>query len=369
MKRTLRLLTLVFAVCLVGLIAKGTASANAGDDTLRTATTIVKQGTVSGIINGRYDEDFYSYTAPSNGLLTVKMSNDGYMKDIEIIDENGEISFASFTTDNELLGDASRRVGLKKGQKIFIKIESFNGLDVEYKLNLSFREGNNYEKENNNTIRVANSISATSKTIGELQRSSDEDYFKFTLKSAGNVKLKMNNAGESKTIRLFNSKQEQLVTITTDDDKVGSASRNIGLAKGTYYIKIDSHSSMFVPYVLHLKYTKSNYYEKEINNTLRTANLMIFNKSYRGVLEADYDNDYFKFKVTKKKSMTIYLNNSGDRKTISLYNSKGQEISYFSTNPDFNGNSYLKATLGIGTYYMKVLSYYGTNEPYTVRVK
>lgn len=365
----MRFFVFFVAVCLIGGIGQTTVSANVGDDTLRTAKSIKNSGSVTGVLIDGSDRDFYVFKAPKNGLFTIKMSNGGKTKTVTILDEKGETVFSELSTDNNQLGNASRSVGLKKGQKVFVKIHRYSGYDVAYKLNYAFKAGNNYEKENNDTIRKANVIAATSKVTGELQGGSDIDYFKFTLKAAGNVNLKMSNAGQSKSIHLLNSKQEELVTMQTNDNVIGNATRNIGLAKGTYYIKIDRYSGYYVPYVLNLKYTKSNYYEKEINNTLRTANLINLNKTYAGVLEGGSDIDYFKFKVTKKKSVKIYLDNTGDYKNLYLLNSTGTSLGSFSTNPALKGNSTLKVMLKKGTYYVQIARYSGYNQPYKLKVK
>lgn len=202
-------------------------------------------------------------------------------------------------------------------------------------MKVSFKAGDNYEKEWNNDLRTATKVDPTSKTKGILKDEYEYDYFKVKLTKPGNLNLSMSNAGVSKNVTLLDSNSNGYASFTTYNSYLGKSSVNIGLPKGTFYIKVrqSSYNSSYDennPYQLNLKYTQSNFYEKESNDGIRSANLISLNKTYSASFQDTYDKDYFKFKVSKKGTYKISLSNAGEFKNLYFYNAKQQELTSFS---------------------------------------
>lgn len=106
---------LSFTILLVITSVQNTVSANVGDDTLSTAKVAEPTSLQAGILSNTSDSDYYKVTLPSNGQLTVKMSNAGLSKKVEILNEDGQETLTYFTTNDELLSNATSSVGLAKG--------------------------------------------------------------------------------------------------------------------------------------------------------------------------------------------------------------------------------------------------------------
>ena len=145
------------------------------------------------------------------------------------------------------------------------------------------------------------------------------------------------------------------------------------LPAGTYYFYFpsDSLASEYGYYKFKIKYTnesgKSNV-EREFNNSRSKANKISFSKIYWGNIGSnDNDVDYFRFKLTKKKKVTITmwiptdcLVVNGYWNVCKLVKSNGSimaEADYYGTTEDSNGKSWekirIKKTLKKGTYYIR----------------
>ena len=128
---------------------------------------------------------------------------------------------------------------------------------------------------------------------------------------------------------------------TEDQAKQFSANYEykIGLKAGTYYMNLDPtfyvyRDSGYIPCYYKYTFTKSNVWEVENNNTKGNATQINFNTTYYGVYaEESYKGtyvDYYKFKLTKGSTYTIYLKNADqlDAGTtiIDLHDPYGQEV-------------------------------------------
>ncbi|PUB17807.1 hypothetical protein [Paenisporosarcina sp. OV554] len=117
---------------------------------------------------------------------------------------------------------------------------------------------------------------------GKLDNSYDSDFYKITLPGDGNVTLSIkhhNNGSWYGTI--LDNKGVVYENVSTDDSGLveGYASTQVGLPKGTYYIEIwDQYNSEDISYEIKAGFEESNYYEKEYNDNLTTANTMTLNQ-------------------------------------------------------------------------------------------
>ncbi|PFW73810.1 hypothetical protein COL23_19025, partial [Priestia aryabhattai] len=118
---------------------------------------------------------------------------------------------------------------------------------------------------------------------GKLQDSNDKDFYKVVVPSDGNVSLSIKQQHDASWYgAILNSKGEVYEDIYSDDSELveGYAVTQVGLPKGTYYIKIENSSSAYnKPYEIKAGFTASNNYEKEFNNNLTTANAINLNQT------------------------------------------------------------------------------------------
>ncbi|TDB55439.1 pre-peptidase C-terminal domain-containing protein [Bacillus sp. CBEL-1] len=343
------------------------------NNNLSLANLINLNQTYRGVLQTRSDLDFYKVNVPNDGNVTLSMKRKhGTSWNATIFDSQGKV-FNEFTTDaSEFVeGDEKVEVGLPKGT-YYIKIQdSYNGKNVSYEFKVGFAASANYEKEFNNNLTSANSININQTYKGMLQTSSDLDFYKLILPNDGQVSLSMKQQYDSRwTVTILNSEGQVFNQFITDGSELveGYETMKVGLAKGTYYIKIeDYYDSSDVPYEFKAAFTSGNNFEKEFNNTIATANTINLNQTYTGMLQTSSDYDIYKFTVPVDGNITLSTTKMEDvswRASIqnaSKHIYKSLSTSYATVNGLESTALYLKK----GTYYFVLEDNYDANDvPY-----
>lgn len=227
-----------------------------------------------------------------------------------------------------------------------------------------------FAAEADDTMRGATPISFNVQESGILIDGNDKDYYKVVLPKNGKLSVYMENDGESKKVQILRNDGTVFTELNTDSDKLGQATANVGLAKGTYYIYVGDYSGYDVPYKLKATFTPSETIEKEKNETLREANSIPLNTKISGQLQYGNDKDYFKFTLPKAGNVTLSMNNAGEySKKGYLLMSNNYAVTQVGTNPDFPGSVSNQVGLPAGTYYVKIADYDGYFVPYDFTVK
>ncbi|MBY0158852.1 hypothetical protein M4D56_08215 [Cytobacillus oceanisediminis] len=162
----------------------------------------------------------------------------------------------------------------------------------------------------------------------------------------------------------------------TDDSEMvtGYSAAEVGLPAGTYYVKIENYSDGFeTAYQMKVQYTATDYYEKEFNNSITTANGLTLNKIYKGNLQNSDDKDFFKFTLTKPGNVALSIKQSpGTIWYAHIQDTKGNIYTkiYTGDSEMIEGNVAREVGLPKGTYYVLISNYsYGIDKPYEFQVK
>ena len=109
----------------------------------------------------------------------------------------------------------------------------------------------NTEKESNDTLSTANAIAVNTQITGNLMKSSDEDWFSFTLSKDGYISLTFGH--ESQIVgssnywaTAFYTSDNSIIDAWTNwegNTTVDGSTYKIGLPAGTYYLCVDKASS------------------------------------------------------------------------------------------------------------------------------
>ena len=224
----------------------------------------------------------------------------------------------------------------------------------------------------NNSFGNAATISINQSYISNIMDSSDEDWFKFTLTTAGKINIDFSHTYVNEStiywvLTLYDSNQNPITDSwyyhgeTTKTVTTG----NIGLPAGTYYIKVEPYGISTVDYCIKVNFTASSVWEKEFNDDYYTSsNSISLNKEYYGTTMDSSDEDWFKFTLTTAGKINIdfshtYVNESTIYWVLTLYDSNQNPITdswYYhgeTTKTVTTGNIGLPA----GTYYIKVEPY------------
>lgn len=216
-------------------------------------------------------------------------------------------------------------------------------------------------------LKKAKTISLDKNYTGKLSFSNYEQAFKVKLKKNGNLKVSVQTyKSRSWYVEVLNSKGKQLDDYYTQT-KNGTETNEIGLKKGTYYIVISGNKDK--RYKVKAKFKASEYYERENNNTVKTANSIKIGKNYYGALQEFTDKDYLKFTVKKKRKVTVTYNNTPDeQRDILIVNAKGKVYKTIHTDYHVKKNSISSFTLSLPKGHYYVLVQYGSGA-YKIKVK
>lgn len=272
--------------------------------------------------------------------------------------------------------------------------------DVEVQLNdgnsVDIMPSNSVEDEEINTESsvktyasdsesASQSIFVNKKNYGELSKSDEVDNYKFTLSSAGSVRIDFGKEYEDSnrgwTVEVYNSNWE---IIKRDEFRCGNSKTDsssvLGLASGTYYLRIKGIRWEWTDtkYNFTLVYSASNSWEKEANNSFSTATKVNTNSvCYGSISNSDStDIDYYKFSMANAGHIRIdfgkeYDSNADHGWNVILYNSEQEKYIEWTFNC---GNSKTDSTceygLLKGTYYIliKPIDYDDTSVTYNFNI-
>ena len=208
---------------------------------------------------------------------------------------------------------------------------------------------------------------------GNIDSSSDEDYFKLDLTNLVPGSNKMGfwiyTLGGLDTVgELLQLSSDGMTLTSLESDDYGAVlpdPENFfmwkSLSAGTYYLKVEGYGSETGDYVLRVRTFKDT-------TRISDAVPLQLGGFASGTIDPESDDDYFKLELSEQTD--VILRASGFPDTVgALLNSGGSEIT---SNDDGlllpGGRNFLiRRSLSRGTYYLKVSSYrYGSDGPYSV---
>ena len=353
------------------------ASETESNDKLESAQEIEQNTEVTGNLSDEEDKDYYKITLTEAGKVsyTFKTDNEtGQYYYVCFCDENGK----EMISEQRLYGSAdnsytSMNLGLSEGTyyvKVYWKLYTYDGFSTDdYHLTVNFEKVDDWEQEYNEDIDTATSIPLNTEFKGNLMNEDDRDYYKITLSEAGKVNYTFKTDNETGQYYYVSFCDENGKEIISEQRLYGSdgnsyTSMNMGLPKGTYYVKVywklftyDGFSTD--DYYLTVNYKNVNDWEQEYNEDYESATPIQLNTDTKGNLRSEDDKDCYKFVLDEagKVSYTFRTENkTGQYSYICLYDENGKELADEQKVHGTPGNSYTSVNIGLpkGTYYVKV---------------
>ncbi|MBP3330595.1 MAG: hypothetical protein J6L89_07160 [Clostridia bacterium] len=172
-----------------------------------------------------------------------------------------------------------------------------------------------YESESNDSYATANTLKPNSTITGIINGAKDTDVFIVKTSEDGKLTFTFNHQHASIStgwiVDIYcysNGKYEELSTATifSGDDEVINLPSIGAVISGVYYIKVTSIWTDVEKYDYSIKCTfkKSNYYEKEMNNSYGTATTIYANNEYGGYINGSNDVDVYKIIPSKEGKIT-----------------------------------------------------------------
>ncbi|WP_075982986.1 hypothetical protein [Bacillus massilinigeriensis] len=199
---------------------------------------------------------------------------------------------------------------------------------------------------------------------------SNKPTYKITMPSDGQLNLEFTRSETADWyLELVDIKTGYVIDDFHTERLPGKDIRKIGLKKGSYYLQFTSGSNSKEQYQFVATY-KTGYYEKEVNNTTKTATSISLNKTYKGSRQHYSDKDYYKFTLKKNGNIALNITKMPSKYWyVTIINSKGQVYldRYTDSNIYVTGTQKFYLGLPKGTYYVVVNSGSTDNE-YSLRV-
>ena len=198
------------------------------------------------------EQDYYAFTIPSNGYITLKMkyprqetSND-YWK-VTLYNNKYEEITSRYATGN-LSSLTFPKIGIPKGKYyVSVKSASYSTCSTsKYTLYIGYKKSSLWEKEFNNSFVTATKIALGKNYHGSIMDgySSENDYYKLSITSKKTYKITINSAMQSNSneymnVHIYNSKYEEVGRFGINGNNT-TTDYSLTMSKGTYYIKIQS---------------------------------------------------------------------------------------------------------------------------------
>ena len=320
------------------------------------------------------------------GKYTVKLINLDTEKTVQTTYFDSSVN-----TTSGRYKKSSNKVRLNKGDyQIQVSVSSWNFSDEEYefKVNYDAEYSDKYEKEPNNDAKNSMVIDYNQSIVGNLESSSDVDYYMVELPYPGvlyteltfdidggySVYIYEENNGNLKSIQSKSYKAK----LTQNSDNYFDSSEKLRVPEGNYYFKISSGWSNFSnkDYTFRVRYIANSYrnYEEEYNNEAKNANSILTDVEYVGNLSSTSDKDYYVVDIWDNKDIkvemnvpengayyvTTYKEINGDLSKIKSEKFKNNDIAGLVSGEEQN--------LEYGRYYFLVTSLNYSNEDYTIKV-
>lgn len=201
---------------------------------------------VFGTIKDSYDKDYFWFTIPSDGYVTVTANHvpGTKVKGIAIFSYDGSSSteFLYRELNSGVESVTTPKLGLEGG-KYYIRISGVT-YDVAYSFTVNFTPADNWEKEINDSLACATAMEVGKTFYGAANISTSEhDWYKFTIDETQMVSVKVGHTygSDSTTVYLYsydgNSTNSLTHTTVARNSDFGSTEA-IRLTSGTYYARI-----------------------------------------------------------------------------------------------------------------------------------
>jgi len=298
---------------------------------------------------------------------------------------------SSVNTTSGRYEKSANKIRLNKGDyQIKVSVSSWNFSDEEYEfvVNYDAEYSDKYEKEPNNDAKNSMVIDYNQSIVGNLESSSDVDYYMVELPYPGVLYTELTfdvNAGYS--VYIYEENNGNLKSIQSNSykaklsqngDTYFDSSEKIRVPEGNYYFKISSGWSNFSneDYTFRVRYTANSYgnYEEEYNDEARNANSIPTDVEYVGNMSSRSDKDYYVVDIWEDKDVTVEMNiPENGSYYVTTYKEVNGDLSKIKSEKFKNkdvvvGVAGEEQNLKYGRYYFLVTPWDYSNEDYTIKV-
>ena len=260
---TAALALIIIAMCTVSVFAVQEKEPN---DTIVTANTISVNTVVNGTTHSNDSKDWYKFTINQDGYVWIDFTHDYGAAEHQIYlysyDGTNKERQMYFYVDDTQQKDSSAKQGLSAGT-YYILVERYGSYTTNYSLKVNFKAANDWEKEFNDTIVTANTISAGKTVFGSTHSEDSKDWYKFTTNRDGYVWIDFTHDYGTAEHQIYlysydGTNKERQMYFYVDDTQQKDSSAKQGLSAGTYYILVERYGSYITNYSLKVNSSTSS---------------------------------------------------------------------------------------------------------------
>ena len=329
------------------------------DETREAATAIQVNKSYRGSINDPYDDDWYRFSLDKPGETTITfrhphIDNNGMHWSADLTDEYGD-QIASFNFSGAKKETTTCLIGLPAGKFCLHVSRGTYTSDLTYTFRINYTESSYAEQELDDSRDAATAIKVNKSYRGSINDPYDDDWYRFSLSKPGETTITFQHPYISKTsnywsVDLTNEYGDQIASFNFSGAEKETTTCLIGLPAGKFCLHVSRGTyTSDLTYTFRINYTESSYAEQELDDSRDAATAIKVNKSYRGSINDSYDDDWYRFSLSKPGETTITFQHPNISKTSSYWSADltdeyGNEIASFS----FQGSKKKTTTCLIG---------------------
>lgn len=372
-----KVISVLLSVLMATSIISGlNLTAFAAGNSIVEATEIQLGQTVNSAITETNDVDWYKFTTPSSGKITVNVVYGMKVFDALLFQgenlrqvggnscigkESANAAYSTYTIKTEAIQDA-----------FYLKISKYGSYYYgNYSVTVNFESANESFCESSthrdDSFLTANTIDLNKQYNGQIANDNDVDYYKFTITSSGKIDFSITSyvyTFYSSEFEIYDSEKNTIKEIYFGGNNTNGKTEYITkyLTAGTYYLYVKGQTGNY-SFKVDYSYSPESFPESSNyrDDSILNANAISLNKDYFGQI-ANNDDDYYMFKISKKTVATLDVKYEGNL-SYNIYNSKGETTKYLSS----NGGNGKRDVLEImpGTYYLK---FTGSEQNYSFKL-
>lgn len=336
--------------------------------------------------------DYFNFDLSKQGSVQIEfefnVEGKYSVKLYDVDNNNKEIQNTSFytnyntTTGKETL--LANKLRLPSGEyRIRVSSNgSFSDENYKIKVNYESESKGNYEVESNNDAKTAMEIDVNEPITGNLQSSSDVDYYMFELPYSGKLQLSFEFYYEGAyNVTLYRTEGVSLKEVQSGkastqvkpygDDYFTQSFNKLRLPAGTYYVKVSNSTFSNSDYILTAFYSVERYgnFEEEFNDTPQSAVEIYNNIAYTGNLNSNKDVDYYVGYINKGDLKLEFEVPNNARYTVSAYKEQNGNL-VSAGSKEISTSDKIATISGVDEscrYYFKVASKTYSNDDYTIK--
>ena len=364
------------------------AYAGKGFDSSETAKPVGANASVSNALTDGYDEDWYTFTTPSAGVVQLGFTNGQRLDDTKfnVILYNADLEeIQDYVFNAKAASHDGYRVGLPAGRYyVHISIGPYGPypeVTLPYTLTSHFTAASDWETELNNGVEQADPVAVNKSINGVFESTTGDDWYTFTTPSAGVVQLGFTNEqrnGPYYVVTLYDANLNELRRYGFHAKAASHEAGNVGLPAGRYYVCVSRLNGIDQPeglrYTLTPRFAAASDWETGLNNKMEQADAVRFGSTVNGTLNPRASEEGFALgNVLDEDWYRIEVGTNNQDAVLTLENEKLQEGNFEATFYDGNLNEIdeweFEASSGShsnshyflpkGTYYVSVSGWEG----------